>query len=109
MPDTIKRYFIIPGYGNDPVLPDPTDLNDFQRGAISWQGFQVNYLSKLMRPEATEWMTRILSDDPAKEIVLVDEEPDVTHAPRALLAELMMNMFSGRVNMHYNREKKAKR
>jgi epoxyqueuosine reductase QueG len=109
MPATIKRYFILPGYGNDPVLPDPTDLNDFQQGAISWQGFQVNYLSKLMRPEATEWMTRILYDDHAKEIVLVDEEPDVTRAPRALLAELMMNMFSGRVKMRYNREEKAKR
>ena len=104
MPNTIKRYFIIPGHNNAPVLPDPTDLNNFQRGMISWQGFQVTYLSKLMRPEATEWMKRILYDDSVKEIVLVDEEPNAAHAPRVLLAELMMNMFSGQVKMRYTRE-----
>ena len=59
-----------------------------------------------MRPEAEEWMKRVSGETVSEDVVLVSEEEDVEHCYRILLAEMMVNMFSGQMNLRYMGELK---
>ena len=50
----LKPYYVMKNRGNDVVTPDQSDLEQYRNGVLTWQGFKVNYLAKLMRPEAEE-------------------------------------------------------
>ena len=104
----MKIYHIIRGHGNDVVVPDQSDLEQYRDGVLTWQGFRVNYLAKLMKPEAEEWMKRVSSEAASEEVALVtDEEEAVNQCYRVLLAEMMINMFSGHMNVRYVGELKV--
>ena len=103
----VKVYYLMRSHGNDVVVPDQLDLDQFRNGVLTWQGFKVNYLAKLMRPEAEEWMKRVSGEASSEGVVLVDEEEDTEHCYRILLAEMMMNMFSGKMKLHYMGELKV--
>ena len=102
----LEPYYVMKNHGNDVVVPDPSDLEQYRNGVLTWQGFKVNFLAKLMRPEAEEWMKRVSGEAVSEDIVLVSEEEDVEHCYRILLAEMMMNMFSGQMNVRYMGELK---
>jgi uncharacterized protein YeaO (DUF488 family) len=97
----LKPYYVMKNRGNDVVVPDELDLEHYRNGVLTWQGFKVNYLAKLMRPEAEEWMKRVSGEAVSEDIVLVSEEEDVEHCYRILLAEMMINMFSGQMSLRY--------
>ena len=103
----MKVYHVMKNRGNDVVVPDQQDLDQYQNGALTWKGFKVNYLAKLMRPEAEEWMKRVSGEAVSEDVVLVSEEEDVEHCYRILLAEMMINMFSGQMNVRYMGELKV--
>jgi len=105
----LKSYYVMKNRGNDVVVPDQSDLEQYGNGVLTWQGFKVNYLAKLMRAEAEEWMKRVSGETVSEDIVLVSEEEDVEHCYRILLAEMMVNMFSGQMNMRYMGELKETR
>ena len=102
----MKLYHVIGNHGNDVVVPDQQDLDQYRNGVVTWGGFKVNYLAKLMRPEAEEWMKRVSGEAISEDVVLVSEE-DVEHCYRILLAEMMINMFSGQMNVRYMGELKV--
>ena len=102
----LKLYYVMGNRGNDVVVPDQSDLEQYRKGVLTWQGFKVNYLAKLMRPEAEEWMKRVSGETVSEDVVLVSEEEDVEHCYRILLAEMMVNMFSGQMNLRYMGELK---
>ena len=97
----MKLYYVIEGHGNDVVIPDHSDLDQYHDGVLTWKGFRVNYLGKLMRPEAEEWMKRVSAEAVGEDVVLVSDEEDATHCSRVLLAEMMINMFSGQMKLRY--------
>jgi hypothetical protein len=97
----MKLYYVIEGHGNDVVIPDHSDLDQYHDGVLTWKGFRVNYLGKLMRPEAEEWMKRVSAEAVGEDVVLVSDEEDATHCYRVLLAEMMINMFSGQMKLRY--------
>ena len=103
----MKVYHVMKNRGNDVVVPDQQDLDQYRNGALTWKGFKVNYLAKLMRPEAEEWMKRVSGEAASEDVVLVGEEEDVEHCYRILLAEMMINMFSGQMNVRYMGELKV--
>jgi len=103
----LKPYYVMKNRGNDAVVPDELDLEQFRNGVLTWQGFKVNFLAKLMRPEAEEWMKHVSREAVSEDVVLVSEEEDVEHCYRILLAEMMINMFSGQMNVRYMGELKA--
>ena len=92
---------MIENRGNDVVTPDQLDFEQYRDGMLPWQGFKVNFLAKLMRPEAEEWMKRVSGEAVSEDVVLVSDEEDVERCYRILLVEMMINMFSGRMNMRY--------
>lgn len=96
----MKPCFIMENRGNDVVVPDRLDLDQCRRGAMTWEGFRANYLTKLMTPEAEEWMRRIASESVNEDVVLISEE-DARNCYRVLLAERIMNMFSGQMRLRY--------
>ena len=102
----MKPYYLIKNRGNDAVAPDQIDLEQYRNGVLTWQGFKVNYLAKLMRPEAEEWMKRVSSEAVSEDVVLVSDEENVEKCYRILLAEMMINMFSGHMKVHYMGELK---
>ena len=102
----MKPYYLIKNRGNDAVAPDQIDLEQYGSGDLTWQGFKVNYLAKLMRPEAEEWMKRVSSEAVSKNVVLVSDEENVEKCYRKFLAEMMTSMFSGRMNLRYMGELK---
>jgi hypothetical protein len=102
----MKPYYLIRNHGNDAVIPDKSDLDQYWRGELTWNGLQMNYLGKLMRSEAEEWMSRVAAEAAKDDVVLVSDEEDVEHCFRILLAEMMMNMFSGEMNLGYEGELK---
>jgi len=102
----MKPYYVMKNHGNDVVMPDQVDLDQYRNGVMTWGGFRVNYLAKLMRLEAEEWMRRVSAEAVSGEVVLVSDEEDVEHCYRILLAEMMMNMFSGQMNLRYMGELK---
>ena len=97
----MKLYYVMRGHGNDVVIPDQPDLDQYRDGILTWKGFRVNYLGKLMRSEAEEWMRRVSAEAVGEDVVLVSDEEDVRHCYRVLLAEMMMNMFSGQMKLRY--------
>jgi len=102
---SIKRkmriYYIIRNHGNDVVVSDQLDLDSYRSGVLTWDGFKINYLAKLYRPEASEWMRRVSMEAVSEDVVLVDEEKDAEYSSRKILAELMVNMFIGHLDLHY--------
>ena len=100
----VKTYYLIPNYGNDEVLPDKSDIENYKNGIITWEGFKLNYSQILMHAEAMEWMERVSLEAVSEDVVLVDEEKDAVHSYRALLADRMKNMFLGRINLKYEGE-----
>jgi uncharacterized protein YeaO (DUF488 family) len=103
----LKSYYVMKNHGNDAVVPDQSDLEQYRKGVLTWQGFRVNYLAKLMRAEAEEWMRRVSGEAVSEDIVLVSEEEDVEHCYRIQLAEMMNSMFSGQMNVSYMGELKV--
>ena len=103
----LRPYFVIKNRGNDVVVPDQLDLEQYRNGALTWQGFRVNYLAKLMRPEAEVWMKKVSREAVSEDVVLVSEEEDARNCYRILLAEMMINMFSGQMKVRYMRELKV--
>lgn len=103
----MKPYYVIKNHGNDAVIPDQPGLDQYQNRIVTWQGFKVTYLAKLMRPEAEEWMRRVSAEAVSQDIVLVSDEENDEHCYRILLAEMIMNMFSGRMNLRYMGELKV--
>ena len=103
----LKPYFVIKNRGNDVVVPDQLDLEHYRNGALTWQGFKVNYLAKLMRPEAEGWMKKVSREAVSEDVVVVSEEEDVRDCYRILLAEMMVNMFSGQMKVRYVGELKV--
>ena len=97
----MKPYYLMRDCGNDAVVPDKSDLDQYHERVMSWEGLKVNYLAKLMRPEAEEWMKQVSIEAVRDEVVLVSDEEHYENCYRILLAEMMMNMFSGRMNLHY--------
>lgn len=97
----LKVYYLLKNRGNDVVIPDEQDLEQYRDGALTWQGFRVNFLAKLMRPEAEEWMRQVSGEAVSEDVVLVSEEEDAEHSYRTFLAEMMINMFSGQMNLRY--------
>ena len=103
----LKPYYLLKNHGNDAVLPDQFDLEHYRNGALTWQGFKVNYLAKLMRPEAEVWMKKVSREAVSEDVVVVSEEEDVRDCHRILLAEMMVNMFSGQMKVRYVGELKV--
>jgi uncharacterized protein YeaO (DUF488 family) len=97
----MKFYYVMKSHGNDAVMPDQGDLEEYRNGVVTWGGFKVNYLAKLMRPEADEWMRRVSAEAVSEDVVLVSDEEDIEHCYRIQLAEMMINMFSGQMNLRY--------
>jgi len=94
-------YYLTAGLKNDAVVPDQLDFEHYKSGELTWKGFKANYLAKLMRPEAEEWMRRVAVEAARQDVVLVSEEESAESSYRKLLAEMMLNMFSGQMNLRY--------
>jgi hypothetical protein len=103
----MKFCYVIRNHGNDVVVPDQSDLDQYRKGDVTWEGFKLNYLAKLMRPEAEEWMKRVSAEAVGADVVLVSDEKDAEHCYRILLAERMLNMFSGQMKVRYMGELKV--
>jgi len=101
----ICLYYLIAGRGNDAVTPDHSDLGRYKRGELTSKGFMLNYRTKLLRPEADEWMRQVASEATSEDVVLVSKE-EGGDCYRILLAELMLNMYSGQMNLRYMGELK---
>ena len=99
--DKLKPYYVIKNRSNDVVVPDQLDLEQYRNGDLTWQGFRVNYLAKLMRPEAEKWMKRVSSEAVSEDVVLVTDEEKSENFYRVMLAEMMVNMFSGHMDLQY--------
>jgi len=102
----MKAYSLMEGHGNGAVIPDQPDLAQYRRGELTWKGLKVNYLEKLMRREAEAWMKRVAAEAVKEDVVLVSDEKGGGHSCRIMLAEMMMNMFSGELNLRYEGELK---
>ena len=102
----MRLYYLIAGRGNDAVTPDQEDLDRYKRGKLTSKGFMLNYRAKLLRPEAEEWMRRVASEATSKDVVLVSKGETGEFCYRILLAELMLNMYSGQMNLRYMGELK---
>ena len=100
----IKPYFVMANHGNDVVVPDRSDVEQYKNGALTWEGFKVSYLAKLMKPEAEEWMKHVSVEAVSQNVVLVSDEEGDKHLYRVLLAKMIMNMFSGHMNLRYEGE-----
>ena len=103
----MKPYYLIKNHGNDAVVPDQLDLEQYRNAVLTWQGFKVNYLAKLMTPTAEEWMKNVSREAVSEDVVLVSEEEDLENCYRRLVAEMMINMFSGQMKLRYFGELKA--
>lgn len=103
----LKIYYVMENRGNDVVIPDQSDLKQYQNGVMTWQGFKVNYLAALMRTETEKWMKKVASEAVSEDVVLVSDEDDAKKCYRILLAEMITNMFSGRMKLRYMGELKV--
>jgi len=101
----MRLYYLIAGRGNDAITPDRSDLERYKRGELTSKGFMLNYRAKLLRPEADEWMRRVASEATSEDVVLVSKEESGDRY-RILLAELILNMYSGQMNLRYMGELK---
>jgi hypothetical protein len=107
MKTKMKTYYVMRGRGNDVVVPDQPDLEQYGKGVLTWQGFRLNYMAKLMKPEAEEWMKRVSDEAISEDVVLVSDEEDGERCYRMLLAERVINLFSGHKNVRYAGELKV--
>jgi len=103
----MKIYYVMRGRGNDVVVPDEPDLEQYRNGVLTWPGFRINYWAKLMKLEAEEWMKSVSEEAISEDVVLVSDEEDGGHCYRILLAERMINLFSGHKNVRYVGEVKG--
>ena len=101
----VKPYYVMKNEGNDVVVPEQSELEQYRTGVLTWQGLKVNFWERLMKPEAEEWMKRVSMEAAGSDVVLVSDEED-EHCYRVLLAERMVNMFSGHMNLSYAGELK---
>ena len=97
----MKTYNLLKDHENYDVMPDKEDLEYYKGGVLTWEGFKINYLTKLMKPEAIEWMERVSLEAENEEVVLVDDEEEPEYSYRVLLANRMMNMFVGHLKLNY--------
>lgn len=105
--DNVKPYYVMLNRGNDAVVPDQLDLEQYRNGVLTWPGFRVNYLAKLMRPAAEKWMKSVCSEAVSEDVVLVSDEENSEKCYRTFLAEMMISMFSGRMKLRYMGELKV--
>ena len=101
MTGEMKCYFVVPGHGNDEVVPDQRDLNLYKKGVMTAKGFALNYEMKLRSREAYEWMARVSAETTHEDVALIGGNEDVDKIYRAMLAEMMANMFGGKMNFRY--------
>lgn len=101
----MRLYYLIAGHGNDAVVPDNSDLERYKRGELTLKGFILNYRAKLLRPEAENWMRNVAKKAVHEDVVLVCEE-EMGDSCCKLLAELMLNMYCGQMNLRYMGELK---
>lgn len=94
-------YILLDNKGNDAVVPDKTDLTLYKTQILTWLGVKSNYLTKLMRKEAIEWMSQVSKEAITEDVVLVDEQLDFHHSFRAILTDTMLNMFSSNGKLSY--------
>jgi uncharacterized protein YeaO (DUF488 family) len=92
---------VIKNHENEAVIPDQLDLDQYHSGVMTWEGFKVNYLAKLMKPEAEEWMKLVCAEAVNGNAVLLSDEEHDKNRYRVLLAEMMINMFSGQMDLRY--------
>jgi hypothetical protein len=97
----MKMYQLKENQGNDAVAPDHGDVLRCEAKILTWKGVKSNYLTKLMREEAIEWMRHVSEEAASQDIVLVDEEANVEESFRRLLAEIMVSMFSSTLRFGY--------
>jgi len=102
----MKVYRLMRNRGNDVVVPDELDMDQYRGGMLTWDGLRVSYLAKLMSSEAEEWMRRVSTEAVSHDVVLVSDEKDFQHSCRKLLAETIMSMFSGEKRLRYAGELK---
>jgi|GEM_PF-3114401 len=107
MKTKMKIYYVVRGRGNDVVVPDQPDLEQYRNGVLTWPGFRINYWAKLMKPEAEEWMKTVSEEAITEDVVLVSDEEDAERSYRILLAERLINLFSGHKNVRYAGELKV--
>lgn len=97
----MKAYQLKENQGNDAVVPDPKDFLRYEAKTLTWKGIKINYLAKLMRKEAEEWMRHASEEAAIQDVVLVDEEANAEDSFRKLLAEMMVSMFSSNLKFRY--------
>lgn len=97
----MRLYYLIEGHGNDAVSPDRLDIEHYKNGKITWRGFANNYSVKLMKPAAEEWMRRVAVEAAKEDVVLASDEEADKPCYRKILAEMILNMFSGQLNLQY--------
>jgi len=100
----MKQYSIELNHGNDEVAPDKQDVDLFKSGDMTAKGFALNYQVKLRRREADEWMARVSREAIHDDVVLVGGDEEADKMARAILAEMMMSMFGGKMDFRYEGE-----
>jgi hypothetical protein len=104
--ERMKRYYIVPGHGNDAVVPDKHDLDLYRKGVITDKALTLNYEMKLRSREAYEWMQRVSGEAIHEDVVLMGEGEGSEKNCRIMLAEMMASMFGGKMNFRYAGELK---
>jgi hypothetical protein len=97
----MKKYCVTPGHGNDAVAPDKCDVDLYRQGVLTARGFALNYELKLRSSQAYEWMARVAAEASREDVVLIGEEQAAEKTCRTILAEIMANMFSGKISFRY--------
>jgi hypothetical protein len=97
----MKLYQLKEKQENDVIIPDSKDLLRYKTKTLTWKGIEINYLAKLMRKEAEEWMRRVSEEAATLDVVLIDDEANVEYSFRRLLAEMMTSMFSSNLKFRY--------
>jgi len=102
----MKHYYVVPSHGNDAVAPDKRDLELYKSGVLTAKGFALNYGVKLRSQEAYEWMARVSTEASHEDVVLIGDDKGAKKSYRAMLAEMMLSMFSGTAKLRYEGELK---
>jgi hypothetical protein len=97
----MKKYYVAPGHGNDAVAPDKRDVDLYRQGVLTAKGFALNYELKLRSSQAYEWMARVSAEAGHEDVVLIGEEQTAEKTYRTILAEMMANMFGGKISFRY--------
>lgn len=97
----MKVYHLKESQGNGAVAPDEEDFLRYEAKTLTLKGMKINYLAKLMRKEAEEWMRRVSEEAATQDVVLVDEQAILEDSFRKSLAEMMVSMFSSNLKFRY--------